>query len=68
MKGEERLYFRKASLALATAAMGLFAVGTLARAGDVVGWVIQETGTAQIQRPARRWRRTMERRSSYTIG
>ena len=50
MKGEERLYFRKAVLALATAALGLFGAGTSARAGDVVGWVIQETGTTQIQR------------------
>jgi hypothetical protein len=43
-------HFRRASFALTAAVLGLFAAGTSARAGDVVGWVIKTTGPAQIQR------------------
>ena len=52
MTGERRIriHFRRATFALATAAVGLFAAGTSARAGEVVGWVAKAAGVAQIQR------------------
>jgi hypothetical protein len=50
MNGERRNYLGRLAFALAVAAMGLHAARTSARADDVVGWVANATGAAQIQR------------------
>jgi hypothetical protein len=50
MSGTRRIHFSEVAVAFAGAAAGLLIMGTSARAGEVVGRVINATGGAQIQR------------------
>jgi hypothetical protein len=50
MNGTQRIHFSGVALAFAAAIAALLIIGTSARAGEVVGRVINATGGAQIQR------------------